>query len=76
MFPMRSRYRELGLKLVYLGEDHSRHPKRTPMEEEKRGNGEGDTIKLLRKESLVRQRNEIVKHFAQILRQKAIATEG
>jgi hypothetical protein len=50
---MRSGYRELGLKLISLGEDHSHQPKWPPMVEEKRDDGVGDPIKLLLKESLM-----------------------
>ena len=46
----RSEYREFGLELVSL--DHSRHPKRPPMVEEKRDDGVGDPIKSLLEESL------------------------
>ena len=50
MSPMRSEYREFGLKLVSL--DHSGHLKRPPMVEEKRDDGAGDPIKSLLEESL------------------------
>ena len=66
MSPTRSGYREFGLELVSLY--HSRRPKRPPMAEEKRDNGAGDPIKSLLKESLDRQRNEMMDSFAQILR--------
>jgi hypothetical protein len=39
------------------------------MGEEKRDDGEGDPFKLLLEESLVRQRNEMMDNFVQILRQ-------
>jgi hypothetical protein len=52
MSPMRPRYRELGLKLTRLGEDHSHQPKRPPMAEEKRDDGARVPIKLLFKGSL------------------------
>jgi hypothetical protein len=48
----RSGYRELGLELVSLEENHSRHPKWPPMEEEKRDVGVEDPIKMFLVESL------------------------
>jgi hypothetical protein len=48
----RSGYRELGLELVSLGDDHSCHPKKPPMVEEKRDDEAGDPFKMLLKESL------------------------
>jgi hypothetical protein len=45
--PDEVRYRELGLKLVSLEENHSLPPKKPPMVEEKRDDGVGDPIKLL-----------------------------
>ena len=54
MSSARSGYRELGLELVSLGEDHSHCPKYPPIAEEKRDNGAGYPIKLLLEESLER----------------------
>jgi hypothetical protein len=68
MSPTRSGYRELGLELVELGEEHSHQPKQPPMVEEKRDDGAGDPIKLLLEESLTQQRNEMMDNFTQILR--------
>jgi hypothetical protein len=65
---MRSGYRELGLELVSLEENHSRQPKQPPMVEEKRDDREGDPFKMFLEESLMRQRNEMMDNFAQILR--------
>jgi hypothetical protein len=48
----RSGYRELGLELVSLEEKCSRQPKRPPMVEEKRDEGEKDLINLLLVEAL------------------------
>jgi hypothetical protein len=50
--PTRSRYRELGLKIISLGEDHSHQPKQPPMVNEKRDDGAGDLIKLFLEEAL------------------------
>jgi hypothetical protein len=66
---MRSRYRELGLKLVSLEENFSCHPKKPPMVEEKRYVGAEDPIKLLLVEALVKQRNETLENFSQNLQQ-------
>ena len=64
----RSEYRELGLKLVELGENTSRRPKKPQMAgEENRDDGAGDPIKMLLEEALTRQRNEMMDNFAQIL---------
>jgi hypothetical protein len=49
----RSRYRELGLELVSLGDDHSCWPKKPPMMEEKRDDGAGHSLKMLINESLM-----------------------
>ena len=68
MSPMRSAYRELGLELIDLGENTSRHPKKPQMVgEENRDDGAGDPIKMLLEESLTRQRNEMMDNFAHIL---------
>ena len=73
MSPTRSEYREFGIELVSL--DHSRHPKRPPMAEEKRDDGAGDSIKSLLEESLERQRNEMMDIFTQILLRIPAASE-
>jgi hypothetical protein len=52
MFPTRSRYRELHLKLVSIEDNLSHHPKKPPMVEEKRDGGEEDPIKLFLVEAL------------------------
>jgi hypothetical protein len=52
MSPMRLGYRELGLKLVSLGDDHSPQPKWPPMGEEKRDDGVGYPFNMLLEESL------------------------
>ena len=68
MSPTRSEYRELGLELVELGESTSCCPKKPQMVgEEKRDDGAGDPIKILLEEALMRQRNEMMDSFAQIL---------
>jgi hypothetical protein len=60
---MRLGYRELGLELVSLKENHSFSPNQPPMVEEKRDDEAGDPIKLFLKEALAQQRNEIMDHF-------------
>jgi hypothetical protein len=53
MSPTRSRYRELGLELVSLGENHSHWPKKPPMVEENIDDEAGYPFKMLLKESLM-----------------------
>ena len=60
---MISGYRELRFELVSLGDDHCHHSKKPPMHKEKRYDIEGDPIKLLQKECLVQQRNEMIENF-------------
>jgi hypothetical protein len=67
MSPTRSGYRELGLELVSLEDNHSHQPKWPPMVEEKRDKGEEDPIKLFLVEALAQQRNEMLENFSQIL---------
>jgi hypothetical protein len=64
---MRSGYQELGLELFELGEENYQWPKKPPMAEEKRENGEGYLIKLLLEESLGQKRNEMMDNFSHIL---------
>jgi hypothetical protein len=52
MSPTRLGYRELGLKLVSLEENHSHMPKRPSMMEEKRDAKKEYPFKLFLKESL------------------------
>jgi hypothetical protein len=47
MFPMRLGYRELGLELISLRDNHSHQPKKPPMVEEKRDDGSRDPFKIL-----------------------------
>jgi hypothetical protein len=74
--PTRSGYRELGLELVSLEDKLSLQPKRPPMAEEKRDDKEGDPFKTFLKESLMRQRNEMMENFAQILRRLSMVDQG
>ena len=76
MSPTRLGYRESGLELVSLGQDHSLHPKQPPMVEEKRDDEEGDPIKSLLEESLVWQRDEMMDSFAQILLRMSTTTSA
>jgi hypothetical protein len=76
MSSKRSRYRELGLKLVYVEDNHSFSPKKPPMAKEKRDDGARDPIKLLLKEPLTQQRNEMMDNFSQILRQLPTSTKA
>jgi hypothetical protein len=67
MSPMRSGYKELGLKLVSLEYKSFCMPKRPIMEGEKKDNGIGYPFKMLLEESLMQQRNEMMDSFTQIL---------
>jgi hypothetical protein len=64
---MRSRHRELGLNLVSLEDDYSFHPKRPPMEKEKRDGRVGDHFKTFLKEDLMLQMNNMMETFSYIL---------
>jgi hypothetical protein len=52
MSPTRSRYTELDLDLVSLGDEFSHHPKQPPMAKENRDDKVGDPFKMLLEESL------------------------
>jgi hypothetical protein len=69
---MRSRYRELGLKLDSLENNRSHQYNKPPMEEEKRNKGEKDPINLFLMEALAQQRNEMLENFSQILQRLPI----
>jgi hypothetical protein len=56
-------YRELGLELVELGEEHSHHTKKPPMAKEKRDDRVIYHIKLLLKEALMQERNMMMDNF-------------
>ena len=70
---MRSGYRDWGFELVLLEDNQSRYPKRPPMEKEKRDDRAGDHFKMFLEEALVRQRNEMMDNFAQILQRLPMA---
>jgi hypothetical protein len=72
----RSGYKELGLELVQLERETPLWCKQPPMAEEKQDDGVGDPIKMFLEEALVRQRNEMMDNFAQILRRLSTTTEG
>jgi hypothetical protein len=76
MSPTRSGYRDLGLELVSLEENHSRTPKQPPTTEENRDDGVEDPFKLLLEEALVRERNDTMDNFSHILRQLPTTTEA
>jgi hypothetical protein len=67
MSPMRSGYRELGIKLVSLEEIFSCTHKKLSMVGEKKDNGIRDPFKMLLEEALERQRNKMMDNFAQII---------
>jgi hypothetical protein len=68
MSPTRSKYKELGLKLVSLEEKIYRMPKRPLMVGENKDDGIGYPFKKFLEESLAQQTNEMMDSFAQILR--------
>jgi hypothetical protein len=67
MSSTRSRYKELGLELVSLEEKNHLMPKRPLMEWRKKYDGTRDPFKMLLKESLTQQRNDMMDIFVQIL---------
>jgi hypothetical protein len=72
---MRSGYKELSIKLDSFEESHYLPPKKNPMVEENRDDGEIYPIKLFLKESLMRQRNKMMDNFSQVLRQLPMTME-
>jgi hypothetical protein len=66
---MRSDYKELVIELVSLEEKISHTPKRPLMAGENKNDGIGYPYKLLIKESLTQQRNDMMDSFTQILQQ-------
>jgi hypothetical protein len=69
MSSLHSGYRELGLELDSLEENFSRTPKKLSMVGENKYDKIGDPFKMFLKESLERQRNEMMDNFPKILRQ-------
>jgi hypothetical protein len=74
MSPMRSEYRNLGLELVSLEENHSHTPKKPSMAEEKKNNGAEDSINVLLQQTLTQQRDELMENFSHILQRLPITT--
>jgi hypothetical protein len=74
MSPKRSEYSKLGLNLVSLEENHSLMPKKPSMVEEKKNNGEDDSINLLLEQALTRQRDEMMENVSHILQCMPIET--
>ena len=66
MSPTRSRYKELGLKIIDPLKDDPCQTQWPHMEEEMKDDGVGDPIKSLFGEALTRQRDEMLNNFAQI----------
>ena len=69
MSPMRSVYKELGLKLVEPLQDQPRKHWRPPMAEGKKEEGARDHFKLFLEEALEWQRNVMMDNFVEILQQ-------
>jgi hypothetical protein len=68
MSPTRSGYKKLGLEPIEPLQDRSRRARKQPMGDENKYDGAGDPIKMLLEEALMRQRNEMMDNFVQILR--------
>ena len=64
---MRSGYNELGIPLREPLKDDPHRARWPHMVEEMRGGQVGDPIKLLLEEAVMRQRNEMMDNFSQIL---------
>ena len=73
---MRSEYRNLGLELVSLEENHSCTPKEPSMAEEKKNDGEGDPINLLLEQALTRQGDKMMENFSHILQRLLIESSA
>jgi hypothetical protein len=52
MSPTKSKYKKLGLELVYLEDNRSRMPKKPSMAEEKINDGADDSINVLLEQAL------------------------
>jgi hypothetical protein len=76
MSPTRLGYKELGLELVYFEEKRSRTPKRPLMAGENKDDEIGDPFKMLSKEALTQQRNEMMYSFVQILQRLPTGDES
>ena len=68
MSPTRSGYKKLGLEPIDSLQYRSRRARKQLMGDEKKDDGVGDLFKMLLKEDLVQQRNEMMDKFAYILR--------
>jgi hypothetical protein len=73
---MRSKYRNLGIELVSLENNHSRMPKKPSMVEEKKNNGADNPINLFFEQALRRHRDEMMENFSHILQRLPIATSA
>jgi hypothetical protein len=67
MSPIRSGYKKLGLEPIEPLQDQLPRARQQPMGDKKKDDGAGDPFKMLFEEALVRQRNEMMDNFAQIL---------
>jgi hypothetical protein len=67
MSPTRSGYKNLGLEPVEPLQDQPHRARKQPMGGEKKDDGAGDSFKMFLKESLARERNEMMDNFSQIL---------
>jgi hypothetical protein len=67
MSPTRSGYKKLGLEPVKPLQDRPCRARKQPMGDKKKDDGVGDPFKMFLEEALVRQRNEMMDNFSQIL---------
>jgi hypothetical protein len=74
MSPTRSEYSKLGLELVSLEENRSHTPKKPSMAEENKNDGVEYSINLFLEQALMRQRDEMMKNFTDILQSLSITT--
>jgi hypothetical protein len=69
---MRSKFRKFGLDIIYLDENISHTPSKPSIEEENKNDSLEDSINLFLEKALMRQRDEIMKNFSNILQRMSI----
>ena len=72
MSPMRSKFRNFGLEIIYLDENIFHTPSKPSVEEENENDREEDSINLLLEKALTWQRGENMKNFSNILQHMSI----
>jgi hypothetical protein len=74
MYLTRSKYRKLGLELVFLEDNLSRTPKKPSMEEENKNDEADDPTSMLLQKALTQQRSEMMENFSHVLQCLPIET--